>query len=232
MKKILFTLFICFCACISIYAGGLKGTIKDKDGIPLGFVTLYIKEIGTGTTANENGQYEISLPNGSYTVVFQLMGYETQIHNVTIETEFLVLDITMALQSNMLKEVTITASKEDLAYTIMRKAIAKAKYHTQQLDSYSATVYTKGTGQLKDYPWLLKKEMKKEGIEKDRVFITESVSHVEYTRPNTFKEKVISVHSDGNDNNTSPNEYIFGSFYSPEIAQTISPLSPTIVLNI
>ena len=226
MKKILFTLFICFYACISIYAGGLKGTIKDKDGIPLGFVTLYIKEIGTGTTANEDGQYEISLPSGSYTVIFQLMGYETQIHNVTIGTEFLALDIIMSLQSNMLKEVTITASKEYLAYTIMRKAIAKAKYHTQQLDSYSAKVYTKGTGQLKDYPWLLKKEMKKEGIEKDRVFITESVSHVEYTRPNTFKEKVISVHSDGNDNNTSPNEYIFGSFYSPEIAQTISPLSP------
>ena len=37
---------------------------------------------------------------------------------------------------------------------------------------------------------------------------------------------MISIRSDGKDNNTSPNQYIFGSFYEPEIAETISPLSP------
>ena len=54
----------------------------------------------------------------------------------------------------------------------------------------------------------------------------ESVSEVKYTRPNKWEEKVISIHSDGKDNNTSPNRFIFGSFYESEIAGTISPLSP------
>ena len=54
----------------------------------------------------------------------------------------------------MLQTVTVKAGNEDPAYTIMRKTIAKAQYHLQQLDSYSARVYIKGSGQLKDYPWL------------------------------------------------------------------------------
>ncbi len=45
--------------------------------------------------------------------------------------------------------------------------------------------------QLKDYPWLAKKTLEKEGITKDRVYISESVSEISYQRPNTFSEKVI-----------------------------------------
>src|SRR5260221_587573 len=108
----------------------------------------------------------------------------------------------------------------------MRKAIAKAKYHIQQLDSYSAKVYIKGKGKLNDYPWLAKKMLEKEGITKDRLFISESVSEVKYTRPNKFEEKVIAVYTQGTNRSASPNNYFFGSFYQPEIAETVSPLSP------
>jgi hypothetical protein len=106
------------------------------------------------------------------------------------------------------------------------KPLPKAKYHTQQLDGYTAKVYIKGTGKLVDYPWLAKKALEKEGIDKNRAFVTESVSEIDYKRPNTFNEKVISIRSDGKDNNTSPNAFIFGSFYEPIIAETVSPLSP------
>jgi hypothetical protein len=71
-----------------------------------------------------------------------------------------------------------------------------------------------------------KKAIEKEGIEKGQVFVTESISEIKYTRPNKFEEKVISIRSDGKDNNTSPNPYIFGSFYEAEVAETVSPLSP------
>lgn len=72
-----------------------------------------------------------------------------------------------------------------------------------------------------------KKALEKEGITKDRVFIQESVSEITYTRPNKFDEKVIAVYTNGNSRNTSPNAYVFGSLYEPEIAETISPLSPS-----
>lgn len=208
------------------FGGGIRGTIKADDGAVLSYATIYVKQLGTGTTTNENGFYELSMPPGTYDLVYQYLGYETQEQQVTVGEGFEVINITLKSQVVVLQNITITSGNEDPAYTIMRKAIAKAKYHTQQLESYTAQVYIKGKGKLVDYPWLAKKALEKEGIEKDRVFISESVSEIKYKRPNTFEEKVISIRSDGKDNNTSPNAFIFGSFYQPVIAETVSPLSP------
>ena len=224
-KRTLLSILLLFFSSL-VLAQGIRGNIKADDGTALAYATIYVKQTGTGTTTIESGYFELPLRSGQYELVFQYLGFETRVFQVTVKDEFLQLDVVMKAQVTMLRDVIVEAGKEDPAYTIMRKAIAKANYHRQQLDTYSARVYIKGTGQLKDYPWLAKKALEKEGIEKDRVFISESVSEIKYTRPNTFDEKVISIRSDGKDNNTSPNQFIFGSFYEPEIAETISPLSP------
>jgi hypothetical protein len=211
---------------VGVYAGGVRGNVKDEKGEPLAYTTIFVKQTGSGTTTNVNGDYEITLPPGQYELVYQFLGYETITRQVDVGPDFIEVNITLRTQATLLQTVTVKAGEEDPAYTIMRKAIAKAKYHLQQLDSYSARVYIKGSGQLKDYPWVAKRRLEKEGIEKGRVFVSESISDIKYTRPGKFEEKVISIRSDGNDNNTSPNPYIFGSFYEPEVAETISPLSP------
>lgn len=208
------------------YGGGIRGIVKDEKGEPLAYTTIFVKQTGSGTTTNVNGDYEIILAAGKYEIVFQYLGYETIVREVEVAKDFIEVNIILKTQATVLQTVTVTAGNEDPAYTIMRKAIAKAKYHLQQLDGYSARVYIKGSGQLKDYPWLAKRALEKEGIEKGRVFVSESISEIKYTRPGKFEEKVISIRSDGKDNNTSPNPYIFGSFYEPEVAETVSPLSP------
>ena len=220
--------FICVVLSFAVQAqsSGIHGTITDEDGSPLSFATIFVKQSGTGTTANADGFYEILLAAGRYELVFQHLGRKSEVRVVEISRGFSEMDITLVPQEIMLQSVTIDADDEDPAYSIMRKAIAKANYHRNVLDSYSARVYIKGAGKLKDYPWLAKKALEKEGVEKDRVYISESVSDIKFTRPNKFEEKVISIRSDGKDNNTSPNGYIFGSFYDPEVAGTISPLSP------
>lgn len=207
-------------------SGGVRGVIADEAGNELSFATVFVKQQGTGTTANVEGRYEIHLEPGRYELVFQHLGRRTEVRVLDVRDRLEELDVRLAPQEIMLEAVTVGAEDEDPAYSIMRRAIAKANYHRNVLDSYSARVYIKGTGKLKDYPWLAKKALEKEGIEKNRVFISESVSDIKFTRPNKFEEKVISIRSDGKDNNTSPNGYIFGSFYEPEIAGTITPFSP------
>lgn len=207
-------------------SGGVRGVIADEAGNELSFATVFVKQRGTGTTANVEGRYEIHLEPGRYELVFQHLGRRTEVRVLDVRDRLEELDVRLAPQEIMLEAVTVGAEDEDPAYSIMRRAIAKANYHRNVLDSYSARVYIKGTGKLKDYPWLAKKALEKEGIEKNRVFISESVSDIKFTRPNKFEEKVISIRSDGKDNNTSPNGYIFGSFYEPEIAGTITPFSP------
>ena len=209
------------------YAQGVRGTVKSDDGKPLSFATIYVKQVGTGTTTNADGFYEINLPAGEYDMVFQFLAHETQEKKITIGQEIVNLNIILKAQAIILRTAIINSNNEDPAYTIMRKAIAKAKYHMQQLDGYSAQVYIKGTGKLVDYPWLAKKMIEKEGIKKNQAFVSESVSEIKYARPNKFEEKVISIRSDGKDNNTSPTGFINGSFYEPIIAETVSPLSPS-----
>lgn len=205
---------------------GVRGTLSDEAGTPLSYASIFVKQTGTGTTANANGDFEIPLPKGRYELVFQHLGRRSEVRIVDVGNGFTDLDVSLEPQEIMLQSVTINANDEDPAYSIMRKAIARANYHRNVLDAYSARVYIKGTGKLIDYPWLAKKALEKEGIEKGRVYIAESVSEISYTRPNKYEERVISIRSDGEDNSTSPNAYIFGSFYQPEVAGTMSPLSP------
>lgn len=225
-KHLLTVLLLFQCSILFAQQHGVKGTIKADDGSPLSFATIFVKQLGTGTTANEEGYYEIALTPGRNELVFQHLGRKTEVRVLDIKEGYTELNIILTPQDIVLQTVTVDADDEDPAYSIMRKAIAKANYHRNMLDTYSARVYIKGAGKLKDYPWLAKKTLEKEGVEKGRVYVSESVSEIKFTRPNKFEEKVISIRSDGKDNNTSPNQFIMGSFYEPEVAETISPLSP------
>lgn len=225
-RHLLLSIILLFVSFATLQAGGVRGTVRDSDGAALPFATIYVAETGSGTTTNEKGYYEIRLDPGDYNLVFQFLGYKSVTRKVAIGDGFRDLDIVLDKQAYQLKEVEVYAGAEDPAYTIMRKAIAKASYHRQQLDRYTAEVYIKGSGRLLKSPFFLRKAIEKEGIDSTVAFTSESVSQIEYVRPNTFRERVISVYKSGEDNDTDPNAFIFASFYEPDIAEAVSPLSP------
>lgn len=205
---------------------GIKGVITNQDSEPLGFATIYVRNIKTGSTANVDGFYQIILKPGNYDLVFQFLGYETLIKTVSITDDFVPLNITLNPIVYQLETFSVHGGKEDPSYTVMRKAIAKATFHLNQLNTYSARVYIKGSGRLLDSPILLRKLIEKEGIDSNMAFVSESVTDIKYTRPNTYEQNVISMRESGSDNNSNPAEYIFGSFYEPKLGDAISPLSP------
>ncbi len=209
-----------------LYAGGVRGSVTNEAGDPLPFATIYVAENGSGTTTNEAGFYEIRLEPGDYNLVYRYLGYQSETRKVSIGESFKTLDLVLQEQPVQLQQVDVYEGREDPAYTVMRKAIAKAEFHRQQVERYTAQVYIKGSGRLLKSPFFLRKAIEKEGIDSTVAFTTESVSSIEYERPNTFRERVISVYQTGDANETDPNSFIFSSFYQPEIAEAISPLSP------
>ena len=63
----------------------LKGKITNQAAIPFQYSTVYIQELKQGTTSNTKGDYEIKLPAGKYTVIYQSLGYPAcicQCHNL------------------------------------------------------------------------------------------------------------------------------------------------------
>jgi len=58
--------------------GDLAGTVMDKEyNDILPFANVIIKETGTGTTTDFEGNYNLKLEEGVYTVAFSFIGYET-----------------------------------------------------------------------------------------------------------------------------------------------------------
>lgn len=212
--------------------GGIKGIIKTKNGEPLPFAAIVVKGTSISTISNEEGRYQLDLKPGYYEVIFQYLGFKTGQKGFTVESKMETFDLTMEEQALNLGEVRIGSRDEDPAYTIMRRAIAKSRYHLLQVDSYVAKAYSKSSIVITDLPleFLYKKELKEmEGemnFKKGVPMLNESVSEVTFKQPNTYKQKVIAARNSQDKGFASPNAYLLTSFYQPEVVKAVSPLSP------
>lgn len=230
-----------FVVSASLHAQVLKGRITNEAGDPVPYATVYIQEIRMGTTANTKGDYELKLNPGRYMVQYQSLGYGPFMAAITITSETVVRDVILPLQYYMIPEVRISATGEDPAYSIMRKAIGLAPYYLNNISYYKADVYLKGNFVVNKMPKLYQKAMDKAAREEEKnggtgvrikegdVYFMESFNEVEFTSPDKYVQKVISVNSTfpSTGDDISPMDYISASFYQPLIAEmAISPLSP------
>jgi hypothetical protein len=219
----------------------LKGTIKNSAGDPLPYSTVYIRQLRQGTTSNTKGNYEIKLPDGKFTVVYQSLGFSPEIREISISKNIVTIDIRLQTQYYEIPEIRITATGEDPAYGIMRKVIGLAPYYLNEIGHYKAEVYLKGNLTINKIPKLLMKSItvqaKKENgpeastkiMKPGDTYVMESVNELEFTAPDKYFQRVISQQSTfpQEGNSISPMDFIQASFYEPIIADmAISPLSP------
>ncbi len=232
MKKVVFTIYIILFTVIISEAQSLKGIIRDTGGEPVRYATVYVNELRHGTTANIKGEYDIKLKPGSYTVFFQSLGFSPEVRNVTIGQTDKNLDITLTIQYYQIPEVRVTATGEDPAYGIMRKAIGLAPYHLNRIKHYEAKVYIKGSVVVNKIPRLLTRNINAEGIDikEGDSYLIESVNEIEYDAPDVYRQTVIAQQStfpEVQETDISPMDVVRASFYQPVLADiAISPLSP------
>ena len=232
MKYILSLTFYILLAS-QLFAQNFKGQIVDKAGNPLYGSSVYIKEINQGLICNEDGYYQATLSQGNYSVEYKCLGFKTEERKINIPSTGLV-STNVILEENpfMLKEVTVSKG-EDPAYPIMRKAIAKAPVYARSAKAYTADVYIKGNAELLKIASLVDKLAKKEeGVKlsdfKNRVFVQESFSEIQYTAPDKYKQTVKAFSSSIPDNLDSKDvmEITQSSLYNPKTGSLISPLNP------
>jgi hypothetical protein len=223
------------------YSQILKGKITNESGAAIPYATVYIQELKQGTTSNTKGDYELKLPAGKYFVTYQSLGFSPMFFNISISDQTITKDVVLPVQYYQIPEVRITATGEDPAYGIMRKAIGMAPYYLNNVSYYKAEVYLKGNVVINKIPKLLQKAINVEakndkghGISSTKIkegdaFMMESFNEIEFTAPDKYVQKVISMNNTfpGEDDNISPMDIINASFYQPLIANmAISPLSP------
>ena len=115
MKKQLFFTLIAFLISFNMLSqtGLVRGSLIDNDfQDPVPFANIIVKETGTGTTTDFDGNYELELIEGNYTILFSFIGYETvEIKDVNVNSiEPTIVNVTMNTLAQGLDEVVVSVS--------------------------------------------------------------------------------------------------------------------------
>src|SRR5690606_29345722 len=195
MKRLLLA-FYCICATLTTLAADISGKITDETGAALGFASLLIKNTTIGTSANEDGRYLLQVAPGTYTIVCQFIGYETQSRTITVGASGAVIDFQLRPQKLSMNEVVVKADKEDPAYAIMREVIKRRKEHAARIKTLETKIYLKGAIRTRSFPDMImgvkiqNDDMKdvngQLGLDssgKGILYLLEEVSHYYYKAP-------------------------------------------------
>ena len=202
----------------------IKGKIIDDKNTELPFVNVFIDGTTTGTTANADGEFAITVKQGKDVVlVFQTLGYVKHKETIDINTKTSDLIITMKSENYLLKEVVIKSSSKDPAYAIMREAIKQRATNNDKTQSFSADVYMKSTVKLleapKKLPFFINKKDLPDSTNFGIVYMSESVAKFSMQKPEKKKEEMIASRVAGQKAGYSWNrvEDVFVNFYEPSI---------------
>ena len=86
----------------------VKGVVLDRDGNPLPGAGVLVKEVsGVGVSADSEGRFEISVPEGARTLVFSSLGMEDEEYAIPVKISGGV-EIILSYQQNFLDQVVVT----------------------------------------------------------------------------------------------------------------------------
>ena len=97
---------------LGITAGVIQGTIIDKQTKePLTGATVQIAGTTTGTVADVDGNYTLTLSNGTYTIEVKYIGYKTlRMNEVKVKADA-TLNFELEVDAQTLDAVTVVARK-------------------------------------------------------------------------------------------------------------------------
>ena len=87
----------------------ISGVISNN-GTPIPFCNIYAEGTIKGTTSNENGEYNLKIKHGDYTITAQSMGFKKESKKVHLD-ENIRLNFNLQEDALGLDQVVITATK-------------------------------------------------------------------------------------------------------------------------
>ncbi|MCX6278318.1 MAG: TonB-dependent receptor [Bacteroidetes bacterium] len=105
----------------------ISGKITDgNSGEALVGVTIFVKELRTGTVTDVYGNYSLTLAEGKYTLTFSYIGYQSIERSVDLIKNYKI-SLELAPQQQELKEVEVTSERND-------KNVIKPEMSTFRMD--------------------------------------------------------------------------------------------------
>lgn len=201
-KRLLF--FYCFTIAFVFAAQAqefmLSGKITNTKLEPIAYASVHIKELQTGTTTDNNGNFKLQLEAGKYDVIIDMMGYQSQVLTVIVIKDYTLNIILEQEKAKMLGSVEIIGSRKDHAEDIVRNVINHKEELLQKAGNYSSNIYIKATdlNNYKDSKKAKDTSLTKEQKELSGMNMAEIYLTTDHEYPNKIKEERTGVKIRGN----------------------------------
>ena len=140
MKIAMSFFFFCFLT-FSLQAQDfeIKGTVQDENGSNLPFANVFFFQDTTmiqGRITDENGAFDVQLPQGNYQLKITFVGYEDYQQDISVTQNQSLSPIGLAPSSMQLNEVMVTEFRNEMSAGIDKKVI----YVTDELKKFNTNL--------------------------------------------------------------------------------------------
>ncbi len=132
MKKITFFLFLFVSVLANAQKFSVLGKIVNKNQEALTGATILVKETNQGTSSDFNGDFKLSLENGTYSIRVSYVGFKTVEKNIRLN-EDKVLTIVLSADENVLDEVLVSAVRATAAIPVTYSNLGKKELAKRNL---------------------------------------------------------------------------------------------------
>lgn len=131
MTRLLVTLWAALCLAAPAIAATITGTVSDANGQPLPFANVIAYQGETlvkGTVTDTDGAFTLQgLKTGSYTISFQMMGYQTATRPAKLNSASAQVDlgaVSLSEERHEVQEVAVVAQKSQIKLDIDKKVFS------------------------------------------------------------------------------------------------------------
>jgi iron complex outermembrane receptor protein len=131
--KYIFTLFSVLYT-LAAFSQGIQGKITTTTGTAIPSATITVLNSTKATASDQQGNFAITLSNGSYQLSFSAIGFATQFKTVSIKNVETIIQINLQADDKQLNEVLVNAEKKE-----------------QDVQRVPAAITVLGAKQIRDY---------------------------------------------------------------------------------
>ncbi len=206
---------------LQLNAQKITGNVKNTSGNTLPSVAIYINGLQKNVVTNDNGFYSIVLDAGNYTITAKAVGYTTQTKSIIMQDSSMVINFILDKPVINDNDIVIR-SGENPANIVIRNAIKKRDTYNNEVEKYSAKAYIKSNSKLLKVPKkFMGQKIDIKGVDSlgnSLISLSESITKIDYKKPNQYKFTVLSGRTSGSDNGFGANFPIFTNFYDQLIS--------------
>jgi hypothetical protein len=167
----------------AVVSGGvIRGTIYDEEtGVPVSFATVRVEGTGRSMLANENGEYRLYVPEGTYQLKFSHIAHYSERLSVSAFDTVVVQDVYLRPAIIQVPGMKVYERAYDPAQKIILEAIARKEEILARIHAYNFEAHSK----------LVIRDTAKDDSS-DIMVITESQLTSSWEYPHKYKETVFA----------------------------------------